>query len=437
MNSKIRTDETCSTGDQHLHSPEFRALGVLEQVVMRGQVRQTSERLSNLWSRKFRRRVGSFPLRWASPESIADSSVPDLVNPYGWGVSQRQGTISIYDLRRLDPTRTPDQFRQAVQAGWAVIRPDARASTDDEVLLRCAASVGTPAVESERVSSLCTNRMMWEQESFRQWSEALDRFRLEPHWNEVGRPAVTITLPTRRPELLDLWTAVIAAQTYRPLQVVVGLHGSHWSADHEDRISQVLADADVTVVFARVGDDAVLGDVLNATVARADGDVLVKWDDDDLYSTNHVMDLLRVRHYSGATIVGKAAEFVYLQGADRTIRRDQGPVELFSPTLAGGTLAIDRRDIVEVGGWGPLRQGVDAGIISRVRRSGGTSYRTAGFGYLMIRRANSSSHTWQVDTQNLASSASASSAGLATDWAMIDVPELVTKSVARGATDGQ
>jgi hypothetical protein len=231
--------------------------------------------------------------------------------------------------------------------------------------------------------------------------------------------------------------AVVAAQTYRPLQVVVGLHGSRWTADHEARISRVLANAGVTVVFARVGDEAVLGDVLNAAVERADGDVLVKWDDDDLYSTNHVMDLLRVRHYSGATIVGKAAEFVYLQGADRTIRRNQGPVELFSPTLAGGTLAIDRRDIIEVGGWGPLRRGVDADIISRVRRSGGSSYRTAGFGYLMIRRANGASHTWQVDTQELASSASASKVGVATGWAMVDVPEVVTKSVARGATDGQ
>lgn len=362
--------------------------------------------------------------------------LPEIAVPHGSGVTRRSGVLPCDSLGCVEGNVLPRLFRRRMQRSWAILCDEPIAEITDLCTLS-AVALGTPVARKEVASELREDPHRWEQEAFVQRCLVLDRHRLIPAWERTGRPSVSVSIATRRPENIDLWTSLVAAQNYRPLQVVVGLHGSRWTAEHKSRISQRFSDADVDLVLLGLGDDATLGDVLNATFERADGEVLVKWDDDDLYSTSHVMDLLRVRHYTRATIVGKAAEFVYLQCADHTIRRDQGPVELFSPTLAGGTLAIDRRDISEVGGWGRLRQGVDADIISRVLRSGGTSYRTAGFGYLMIRRANGASHTWQIDNEELASSASASKAGLATGWAMVDVPEAITKSVARGATDGQ
>ena len=408
---------------------------MLEQVVMSGQVRQTSERLSNLWSRKVRRRAGRFPIRWASPESIVNSSISDLVNPYGWGVAQRQGTLTIDVLRRVDPLRHPDRFRAMVQGVWAVARPDGKLSENDETLLRHAAAVGTPVLDALACTPLLADRMAWERESFRQWGKALDRFRLEPHWAKVGRPQVSITIPTRRPENFDLWTSIIAAQTYRPLQVVVGLHGSHWTSDDQGRIRRRLIDAGVEVEFVSLQDHAVLGDVLNAVTARADGEILIKWDDDDLYSTTHVMDLLRARHYSGAMVVGKAAEFIYLQGSDVTVRRHQAPWEIFSPTIAGSTLTMARDDLLSVGGWDAVPTREDASLIEKIRRVGGTSYRTAGFGFLVVRGMASGGHAWDLDTDQMAQTAVATKAGIGIDWAMIDLADEVIRRVARSGSD--
>jgi hypothetical protein len=407
---------------------------VLEQVVMRGQVRQAGEWLSNLWSRKFRRRAGRFPSRRASPESIGDSSIPDLVSPYGWGMAQRRGTLSIDELRNLDSFSHPDRFRARVQGVWAVVRPDGELPESDEALLRHAAAAGTPVLDVLSLTECFADRMAWERESFRQWSSALDRFRLEPYWAKAGRPPVSVTVPTRRPENLDLWATIVASQTYRPLQVVAGLHGTHWTADHQERTRRRLAEAGVDVVFVSLQEEAVLGDVLNSVAERADGEVLIKWDDDDLYSTTHVMDLVRARHYSGATIVGKAAEFIYLQGSDITVRRHQAPWEIFSPTIAGSTLTIARDDLLSVGGWDAVQTREDASMIKKVRRAGGSSYRTAGFGFLVVRRSASGGHTWNLDTDQMAQTAVATKVGIAIDWAMIDLPDDVIRRVSQSAS---
>ena len=401
---------------------------------MRGQVRQASERLSNLWSRKVRRRVGGFPLRWASPESIGDSSIPDFVNPYGWGVARRKGTLTIDELRFVDPLGHPDRFRTKVQGAWAVVLPDGKLSERDEVLLRHAAAVGTPVLDALARTSLLADRAAWQRESFRQWSGAIDRFRLKPYWLSVGRPKVSITIPTHRPENLDLWTAIVASQTYRPLQVVAGLHGSHWTSGQQERIRRQLTEAEVDVELVELGDDAVLGEVLNAITARADGEILIKWDDDDLYSTTHVMDLLRARHYSGATVVGKAAEFIYLQGPDVIVQRHQAPWEIFSPTIAGSTLTVARDDLLSVGGWDALPTREDASLIGKIRRAGGSSYRTAGFGFLVVRGAAPGEHTWNPDIDQMKQSAVATKAGIGIDWAMIDLPDDVIRQVSRSAS---
>jgi hypothetical protein len=303
----------------------------------------------------------------------------------------------------------------------------------DRQLLCCAQAVGTPilgAAEHHRLLA-GSDGETWRQESFRQWSSVFDRHRLFPYWEVVGRPSVSITLATHRPANLDIWAPIVAAQTHRPLQLVAALHGSQWTLEEEARIRSIVEPTGIDVKVVRVDESKVLGEVLQAAAEHADGDVLVKWDDDDLYSTTHIVDLLRTRHYSGATIVGKAGDSYYLQGIDATVRRVQAPREIFSPTMAGSTLSIGREDLRSVGGWDPLPGREDAALIDKVRRIGGTSYRTAGFGFLVIRRSDPQAHTWNPGDDVFLASGNPRRSGLDTEWAMIDLPEeIIQRAVA-------
>ncbi|HEY7703938.1 MAG TPA: glycosyltransferase [Acidimicrobiia bacterium] len=203
-------------------------------------------------------------------------------------------------------------------------------------------------------------------------------------------PTVSVVLASRRLTYLPEVLADMAAQTM-PLQLVLAVHGSE--PGEAASLAERAGLADFELVLADPG--APLGEVLNAASSRADGDLITKVDDDDLYAPDHLFDLVAALQSSGATLVGKGAEFVYLSESGRTIRRFRGGAHSSSTTVGGGTLMIRRQDLWEAGGWRRVSSEVDRRLIQDVLRTGGTVHRTHPHGYVLRRHADG--HTWQRD----------------------------------------
>ena len=136
-------------------------------------------------------------------------------------------------------------------------------------------------------------------------------------------PKVSVLLPTRRPALLARALANVARQSYPNLELVLALHGEGFGD------VPGLAGLGCPAKLCRVGADAPLGSVLNAATAAASGTLLARMDDDDLYAADHVWDLVLAREYSGAELVGKGIETVYLAERDRTVRLGLGNAETY------------------------------------------------------------------------------------------------------------
>jgi hypothetical protein len=208
----------------------------------------------------------------------------------------------------------------------------------------------------------------------------------------VAQPKVSVLLATMRPHQLDFAMRQLARQRDVELQVVLGTHG--WTVT-EDEVRARLGRHDVVV---RPHDkDAFFGDVLNDAATVADGDVLLKVDDDDWYSPHAVHDLLLARRYTGAEVVGMPSEFVYLEELGVTARRNH-PTEIHNRFVAGGTIMIERQVLRSVGGFRRVRRFVDAQLLNAVEANGGRIYRTHGLGYVLRRTA--SGHTWQSDPES-------------------------------------
>lgn len=208
-------------------------------------------------------------------------------------------------------------------------------------------------------------------------------------------PTVSALLVTHRPGELADAVAAISAQTYPELEIVAGLHGFDLTAEARSRV--LACGRPITIV--PVPAEASLGAALALATRAASGTLVTKVDDDDRYGPDHVWDLVLARHFSGATVVGKGAEFVYLGPHQTTIRRRFGS-ELFTDVVAGGTMLLAKGDLEAVGGWRPIPSAVDRGLLDRVLRHGGLIYRTHSIGFIYVR--NATGHTWDASIEYFA-----------------------------------
>jgi hypothetical protein len=206
-------------------------------------------------------------------------------------------------------------------------------------------------------------------------------------------PSVSILMATNRPQMVTFAIEQMAAQQYPNVEILCGLHGFSLPAASRERVAALAPN----VQLFDVATDRDLGEVLALLGERATGDLVTKWDDDDWYTTEHLLDLVAAMRYSGAGVVGKPAEYVYLSSLDLTLRRFSTGAETFSTTIAGGTLMLTRSLLDEVGGWpaGPRR--VDRLLIEAVEAMGAPIYRMHGLGYLLRRDSHATNHTWLAE----------------------------------------
>jgi len=220
------------------------------------------------------------------------------------------------------------------------------------------------------------------------------------------QPSVSVVMATRRPDLLDHALGQVARQRgVDRLELVLAPHGFEVEPA---RVRDLAGGAEVVVVPQP--EDVLFGDVLHAAALAADGDVVMKMDDDDWYAPDVVADLLLARAYSGAELVGMPDNLYYLEPTDETLRLPM-PTEVYRSWVAGGTMLLDRGLLHEVGGFRSVRRSVDAQLIAAVRAAGGTTYRTHGLGYVL--RRSDTGHTWQADLDDVRARAAESRPGFA------------------------
>ena len=209
-------------------------------------------------------------------------------------------------------------------------------------------------------------------------------------------PSVSVLALTNRPDLVEHLIAQVAALDYPRLEILIGLHGADGLFDAAShRLSAALDRADGRQArVVRIDGALPFGASLQRLAMQADGELLTKVDDDDWYAPSHVWDLVLARSWSGATIVGKALDWIEVRSADCTVYRPVYRAEAYATFVAGGTLLISAADLRALGGWRPVPKSVDRALLDQARAHGALVYRTAGLGYCYVR--HSGQHTAKV-----------------------------------------
>lgn len=262
------------------------------------------------------------------------------------------------------------------------VPPWAAALLHPELVAALEREADLTTILGREVHSIVLRRAALRHHSATGWRQAL----AERHGvQSTPAPRVSVLLPTRRPEQLGFALRQVARQRGTDLEVVLVTHG--FEAD-----PSALAQAGgLPLTVVPVPAERSFGAALNEGAARAQGDVLLKMDDDDWYGRDFVGDLLLARDYSGADVVGCPPEFTFVEPLWLTVRR-QDATEAYRPVVAGGTLMVERSSFAALGGFRETRRSVDAALLQALRDAGGSVYRTHGHGYVLRRGAQG--HTW-------------------------------------------
>ena len=208
-------------------------------------------------------------------------------------------------------------------------------------------------------------------------------------------PSVSVILATYRPDHLEAAMRYVSGLRYPRLEVVVGAHGP---GVDPARVWELTQDVPHPVTVVPVEAERTLGEVLQRCTDRAEGALITKMDDDDVYGPEHVWDLVLARQYSGAELVGKALDWIYVESENATVFRPVYGAEKYADFVAGGTILISRADLMAVGGWRPVPKSVDRALLDRLQAAGGLVYRTHGLGYVYVRHQRG--HTAAVSDEH-------------------------------------
>lgn len=216
----------------------------------------------------------------------------------------------------------------------------------------------------------------------------------------VPRPTVTALVSTNRPHQLDHVLSVLGAQEDVDLQVALLTHG--FEVDDADLRARAKAAGVGMVELLTAPSDVPLGACLNLLLEAADGDVVAKIDDDDLYGPQYLSDQLYALAYSGADVVGKQAHYMYLEGVDATILRFADREHRYTDRVMGPTIVAARETAAGVR-FRPLPRGEDTAFLEDLTQAGGTVYSADRFNFVQVRSA-AGGHSWTATEAELLAS---------------------------------
>lgn len=257
-------------------------------------------------------------------------------------------------------------------------------------------------------------RRIWQEHTYTH--RAAQVFRAAGLEAEARRtPSVTGMISTNRPHQVGHALSQLGRQVGVDVQVALLTHGFEVDEAETRALARDVGIQDLVILR---GDEGwLLGDCLNALIDVADGDLVAKIDDDDLYGPNYLLDQANAQWFSGADLVGKEASYLYVGSEDAMVLRNPHREHRWTTFVAGPTLMGPRSVFRDVR-FGTLARGEDTDFLRRLGDSGGRVYSADRFNFIQVRGAVQ--HTWQVSDMVLLANGLVESYGLNEAHAFVD-----------------
>lgn len=223
------------------------------------------------------------------------------------------------------------------------------------------------------------------------------------------RPTISALVSTIRPQQIAHILTTVGKQKNVDVELVLLTHG--FELDEEALRVEAREAGIEKLVLLHAPRSTSLGSCLNLAVRSATGYYVTKMDDDDLYGSHYLQDQAAAHRYSGASVVGKQAHYMYLGERNATILRFQEREHRFTDLVMGPTIFTTRELMLEVP-FLELGRGEDTNFLRRVVEAGGSIYSADRFNFVQMRSSQGDGHTWSVEESELLATGVVSSFGL-------------------------
>lgn len=147
----------------------------------------------------------------------------------------------------------------------------------------------------------------------------------------MAKQGVSIVTSTNRPHYFKHLLNNYKRQRYPHKELIIVLNKDSMKlSDYRHRVK-----AYKNVYVYKVAEKYTLGKCLNYAVRHAKYPYIAKFDDDDYYSPFYITEQVRAIRRSGASIVGKLAHMIYVQGKKLLIMRYGHKKNRFVRRVAG------------------------------------------------------------------------------------------------------
>ncbi len=224
---------------------------------------------------------------------------------------------------------------------------------------------------------------------------------------------VSYLCPIHRPADIPNLVAQIGRQTWANAEAVVVPNGA------------VTADAiraawtiDITLRIVECPVGTLIGGLLNAAVAAADGDVLMRIDADSLHFPAYTADMVAWLRMTGAAMILKSRAVILMEEQGRLIAKPDDDIigsARFGQEGGGSTLSGVRRVFDTMPFPDDVYLGEDTLFMQRCIAAGMPVHFVDPFNFLSIRKASGAGHTWDVTEFQLMAGGAWHVAGTAAD----------------------
>ena len=209
-------------------------------------------------------------------------------------------------------------------------------------------------------------------------------------------PGISIIVSTNRPDYIDKILANYRRQKIGEKELIVVFHCDLKKQKvNLDEYRSKIEHGEKIKIYKLDSQEISFGYALNFAVSMTSYPYVAKFDDDDYYAENFLIDILNAFEYSDAAICGRASFHTFFEANDTLICRKPGVEYQYCTFLPGATLLI-RSDVFQNVMFEDIPRDIDGRFCAACIERNYKIFTVDNFNILVMRASDKMKHTWRA-----------------------------------------